>query len=299
MKRTITLLVTISASLLLLAGCSSSSNGGNNDLYNTAMDNGNSAVSKKDYSQALAYFTSANDAKSDKSAKANKEQAKNLVGAQKSMSNHDFNTAKDQLSHVRSQSNGSSAMKDRAKTMLFQVKKIKSNRSDLNKSVKNASDMIDNGESSQAMSLLKTVLDFDGINGKYYSDIYKKAVNLLADNASTSSSSTTTKSNDSNDTTSDSNNTSSNNSDSSSNSADTNSSSSDSSNPASKGDFDVESRKVDGKKITDSDISKARQDLTSQGVKNVAAWSDNDIVKAIKNASKDGRTTIKASDIKN
>ncbi|AKP67254.1 hypothetical protein [Companilactobacillus ginsenosidimutans] len=281
MKRTITLLVTISASLLLLAGCSSSSNGGNNNLYNTAMDNGNSAVSKKNYSEALAYYTSANDAKSDKSAKANKEQAKNLVSAQKSMDNHDFDTAKDQLNDVRSQSNGSSAMKDSAKDMLDQVKKIKSNRSDLNKSVKNASDMVDSGQSSQAMSLLKTVLDFKGINGKYYSDIYKKAVDLLADNTSSASTS--------------------NSSDSSKNNTNNNasSSSSDSSNPASKGDFDVQSRKVDGKTISDSDISKARQDLTDQGVKNVAAWSDNDIVKAIKNAAKDGRSTIKASDVKN
>lgn len=282
MKKTISLLVTISASLLLLAGCSGS-NGGDNGLYNTAMDHGNSAVNKKDYSQALAYFTSANDAKSDKSAKANKEQAQNLVDAKKSMNSRDFDTARDQLNDAINQSNGSSDMKSQAKSLLKQVKKIKSNRSDLNKSVKNASDMIDNGDTSAGMSLLKTVLDFKGIDGKYYSDIYKKAVDLLRDNNSTSSSnSSSTASTDSN-------------SSDSSNS----SSSSDSSNPAANGHFDIESRKVDGKTITDSDIAKARQNLTDQGVKTVAAWSDNDIVKAIKNAHKDGRTTIKPSDVKN
>lgn len=292
MKKTITLLVTISASLLLLAGCSSSSSGGNSNLYNTAMDNGNSAVNKKNYSEALAYFTSANDAKSDKSAKANKEQAKNLVEAQKSMNQHDFDTAKDQLNDVKNQSNGSSAMKDRAKDLLKQVKKIKKNRSNLNKSVKNASDMIDNGDNSAGMSLLKTVLDFDGVTGKYYSDIYKKAVDLLESNASsTSSQAATTSSADSS--------SNSNSSKSSDNSSSTKSStSSDSSNPASKGNFDVESRKMDGKTITDSDIAKARQDLTDQGVKTVSAWSDSDIVRAIKNAHKDGRTTIKPSDAK-
>lgn len=282
MKKTISLLVTISASLLLLAGCSGS-NGGDNGLYNTAMDHGNSAVNKKDYSQALAYFTSANDAKSDKSAKANKEQAQNLVDAKKSMNSRDFDTARDQLNDAINQSNGSSDMKSQAKSLLKQVKKIKSNRSDLNKSVKNASDMIDNVDTSAGMSLLKTVLDFKGIDGKYYSDIYKKAVDLLRDNNSTSSSnSSSTASTDSN-------------SSDSSNS----SSSSDSSNPAANGHFDIESRKVDGKTITDSDIAKARQNLTDQGVKTVAAWSDNDIVKAIKNAHKDGRTTIKPSDVKN
>jgi cobalamin biosynthesis Mg chelatase CobN len=196
------------------------------------------------------------------------------------MERHDFDTAKDELNDVRSQSSGSQAMKDRAKDMLSQVKKIKSNRSDLNKSIKNASDMFDNSETSQGMSLLKTVLDFKGINGKYYSDIYKKAVNLLADNTTGTSSSSSS-------------------SNSSDNNSSSSSSSSDSSNAAAGGDFDVESRKVNGKTITDSDISKARQDLTDQGVKNVAAWSDNDIVKAIKNASKDGRSTIKASDVKN
>ncbi|WP_125710646.1 outer membrane protein assembly factor BamD [Companilactobacillus zhongbaensis] len=283
MKKTISLLVTISASLLLLAGCSGS-NGGDNGLYNTAMDHGNSAVNKKDYSQALAYFTSANDAKSDKSAKANKEQAQNLVDAKKSMNSRDFDTARDQLNDAINQSNGSSGMKSQAKSLLKQVKKIKSNRSDLNKSVKNASDMIDNGDNAAGMSLLKTVLDFKGIDGKYYSDIYKKAVDLLRDNNSTTSSNSAS--------------TSTNSSDSSTDSS-SSSSSSDSSNPAANGHFDIESRKVDGKTITDSDIAKARQDLTDQGVKTVAAWSDNDIVKAIKNAHKDGRTTIKPSDVKN
>lgn len=283
MKKTISLLVTISASLLLLAGCSGS-NGGNNGLYNTAMDHGNSAVNKKDYSQALAYFTSANDAKSDKSAKANKEQAQNLVDAKKSMNSRDFDTARDQLNDAINQSNGSSDMKSQAKSLLKQVKKIKSNRSDLNKSVKNASDMIDNGDNAAGMSLLKTVLDFKGIDGKYYSDIYKKAVDLLRDNNSTTSSNSATTSNNSSDSSTDSS---------------SSSSSSDSSNPAANGHFDIESRKVDGKTITDSDIAKARQDLTDQGVKTVAAWSDNDIVKAIKNAHKDGRTTIKPSDVKN
>ncbi|WP_125772541.1 hypothetical protein [Companilactobacillus furfuricola] len=287
MKKTISLLVTISASMMLLAGCSSS-NGGDSGLYNTAMDHGNSAVSKKDYSQALAYFTSANDAKSDKSAKANKEQAQNLVDAKKSMNQLDFDTARDQLNDAINQSNGSSQMKSQAKSLLKKVKKIKSNRSDLNKSVKNASDMIDNGDNTAGMSLLKTVLDFKGIDGQYYSDIYKKAVNLLRDNNSSASSTNTSS------TSSDSNGNNSNSNDSTSSN-----SSSDSSNPAANGHFDIESRKVDGKTITDSDISKARQDLTDQGVKTVAAWSDNDIVKAIKNAHKDGRTTIKPSDIKN
>ncbi|MFD1472227.1 outer membrane protein assembly factor BamD [Companilactobacillus mishanensis] len=286
MKKSITVLVTIAASALLLAGCSSSSNGGNSDLYNTAMDNGNSAVNNKNYSEALAYYKSADEAKSDKSAKANEEQAKGLVKAQNLMDKHSLSTAKSTLEDVRDQSNGSSKMKDRAKDMLKQVKKIKSNRSDLNKDIKNASDMIDSGSTDSAMSLLKTVFDFKGIEGKYYSDIYKKAVDLMSQNASGSASSNS--SNSANDKSSDNNSSSSN-----------SSSSADSNNPAAKGDFDVETRKVNGKNISDSDITKARQDLTDQGVKNVAAWSDNDIVKAIKNAAKDGRSTIKASDIKN
>ncbi|MQS89636.1 hypothetical protein [Companilactobacillus mishanensis] len=286
MKKSITVLVTIAASALLLAGCSSSSNGGNNDLYNTAMDNGNGAVSRKDYSEAYAYYTSANDAKNDKSAKANKEQALGLVRAQDLMNKHSLSTAKSALEDVRDQSNGSSKMKDRAKDMLKQVKKIKSNRSDLNKDIKNASDMIDSGSTDSAMSLLKTVFDFKGIEGKYYSDIYKKAVDLMSENASGSASSNSNSS--ANDKSSD-----------NSSSSNSSSSSADSNNPAAKGDFDVETRKVNGKNISDSDITRARQDLTDQGVKNVAAWSDNDIVKAIKNAAKDGRSTIKASDIKN
>jgi len=36
--------------------------------------------------------------------------------------------------------------------------------------------------------------------------------------------------------------------------------------------------------------------LTDQGVKTVGAWSDNDIIRAIKNARADGRDTIQPSD---
>jgi hypothetical protein len=133
-------------------------------------------------------------------------------------------------------------------------------------------------------SLLEQVTKAKGIKGKYYSDLYTQAKTLLESVPETSTNDTTT--------------TDTNNSSNDTNTDTTTSSDDQSDNPAAKGDFDVEKREVGGKEITDQDIANARQQLTDQGVKTVGAWSDNDIIRAIKNAHADGRTTIQPSDAK-
>jgi len=292
MKKALLLVTTGVA--LLLAGCSntSASDSGstnNSSKYNTEMTKGNDAVDDGNYSKAADYFTSANKAKKTDKAKASKTQAENLVKAKRLMNSREFSDAKTALNKVTDQDGGNKKMVSKAKSLLKQVKSIQLNRSNFTKDIKNAKDMIKQGSNTQAKSLLEQITSFKGIKGKYYSDIYTQANTLLE-----SLPDTDTNTADTNKTT---DNNTSNSTDTNTDTNSTDASSADqSNNPAAKGDFDVEKKEVDGKTITNDDIAKARQQLTDAGVKNVDAWSDNDIVRAIKNAAKDGRSTITADD---
>ena len=287
MKKALLLVTTGLA--LVLAGCSntsSSKSSDNSNTYNTEMTKGNDAVNDKNYSKAADHYESAVNAKKTNKATAYEKQATNLVKAKKLMNQRQFATAKKTLTSVKNQENGNKKMTSRAETLLKQVKKIQLNRNNFTMDIKNAKSLIKSGTNDQARSLLEQVTKFKGIKGKYYSDIYTQAKTLLDSLPETTTNTTTT---DTNTDTNNSNNT----------STDTNNSSDDQSdNPAAKGDFDIEKKEVGGKEITDQDIANARQQLTDQGVKTVGAWSDNDIIRAIKNAHADGRTTIKPSDAK-
>lgn len=298
MKKALLLVTTGLA--LVLAGCSNSSSSAksssnDNNTYNSEMTKGNNAVDDKNYSKAADHFESAVKAKKTSKASASEKQANNLVKGKKLMNQRQFSDAKSALNAAKNQENGNSKMTKRAKTLLSQVKKIQLNRNNFKMDIKNAKSLIKSGNNDQARSLLEQVTKFKGVKGKYYSDLYTQANTLLQSLPETSANSSTD-TNSNTDTNNNSNNTTDTNSTDTTN--DTASSDDQSNNPAAKGHFDVEKKEVNGKEITDEDIAKARQQLTDQGVTTVGAWSDNDIIRAIKNAAADGRTTIKPSDAK-
>jgi len=283
------LLLATTGLALVLAGCSNSSSSqksssNNSNEYKTEMTKGNNAVNDKNYAKAADHFESANKAKKTDKAKASEKQAKDLVKAKKLMNKRAFSDAADALTNAKNQENGNKKMVSKAKSMLTQVKTIQRNRSNFKLDIKNAKDMIQSGTNDQARSLLEQVTKFKGIKGKYYSDLYTQANTLLQ---SIPASSITAE-----------NNVNENTNNSSNENATDNSTAAkdDQNNPAAKGDYDIESKELNGKEITDKDIANARQQLTDQGVKTVGAWSDGDIIRAIKNAAADGRTTIKPSD---
>ena len=287
MKKALLLLTTGFA--LVLAGCgnsSSSSNSANNNdsKYKTEMTKGNTAVDNGKYAKASDHFEAATKLKKTDKAKASEKQADNLVKAKSLMNQRKFSDAKKALNKVIDQDNGNKKMTSHAKDLKKQVNKIQKNRNNYKLDIKNAKAMIKAGNGDQAKSLLEQVTKAKGIKGKYYSDLYTQAKTLLESVPETSTNDTTT--------------TDTNNSSNDTNTDTTTSSDDQSDNPAAKGDFDVEKREVGGKEITDQDIANARQQLTDQGVKTVGAWSDNDIIRAIKNAHADGRTTIQPSDAK-
>ncbi|WP_125715365.1 outer membrane protein assembly factor BamD [Companilactobacillus kedongensis] len=289
MKKILTLLMATIAAFLVV-GCSNSSSSSSNkgNDYKTEMSKGNKAVDNKEYSKALTHYKSANEAKSTTKSSAYKKQAQNLVSANKQMNKREFSDAKTSLNKAKNQNNGNAKMTKRAKTLLKQVKEIIQNRADFKINIKTDKSLIKSDNIDQATTLLKQITGFKGIKGKYYSDIYKQAKKLL-DNMPKSSAKATSASTDTT-------NNSSNNSDSTATNGDSSTDTSDSDNPAANGDFDKESRKYDGGTITDADIAKARQQLTDSGVKDVPAWSDSEIIRAIKNAHAAGRTTVQESD---
>jgi tetratricopeptide (TPR) repeat protein len=248
------------------------------------MTKGNTAVDNGKYAKASDHFEAATKLKKTDKASASEKQADNLVKAKSLMNQRKFSDAKKALNKVIDQDNGNKKMTSHAKDLKKQVNKIQKNRNNYKLDIKNAKAMIKAGNGDQAKSLLEQVTKAKGIKGKYYSDLYTQAKALLESVPETSTNDTTT--------------TDANNSSNDTNTDTTTSSDDQSDNPAAKGDFDVEKREVGGKEITDQDIANARQQLTDQGVKTVGAWSDNDIIRAIKNAHADGRTTIQPSDAK-
>ncbi|TGD22558.1 hypothetical protein EGT49_08565 [Companilactobacillus suantsaicola] len=285
------LLLATTGVALLLAGCSNGaqkSTDNSSSTYKTEMSKGNDAVNDEKYSKAMDHFASAIKAKKTDKAHDSKVQAQNLVKAKKLMNQRKFDGAKNALNEVTDQDNGNQKMVKHANKLLKKIKVIKTNRSNFTKNIATAQDVM-NDAPDQAKTLLEQVTNFEGIKGKYYSDLYKQAKKLLANLPVKAENDTTT------DTKAD-NSANTNNNDSTS--ADSNNGSDNQSgNPAANGDFDIEKKEIDGKTITDADINKAREDLSKQGV-NAGAWSDNDIVRAIKNAYKDGRTTVTADDAK-
>lgn len=280
------LLLATTGLALILAGCSNSSSSSkstdNNDAYKTEMTKGNDAVSDQNYSRAADHFESAVKAKKTDKATASEKQATNLVKAKKLMNKRQFSAAKKALTIAKNQDNGNKKMTAKAKAMLKQVDKIEVTRNNFKLDIKNAKAMIKSGDNDQARSLLEQVTKSKNVKGKYYSDLYAQAKELL----DTLPAATVTATNETN---------TDNNGDDSADNKDA-TDDDQSNNPAAKGDFDIESRKGQGKEITDADIANARQQLTDQGVKTVGAWSDNDIIRAIKNARADGRDTIQPSD---
>lgn len=291
MKKALLLLTTGFA--LVLAGCgnsasSSNSTNNNDSKYKTEMTRGNTAVDNGKYAKASDHFEAATKIKKTDKAKDSEKQADSIVKAKSLMNQRKFASAKKSLNTVIDQDNGNKKMVSYAKKLKKQVNKIQKNRSNYKLDIKNAKAMIKAGNNDQAKSLLEQVTKAKGIKGKYYSDLYTQAKTLLDSVPET----TTTTDNSTDTSTTD------NNSSNDTNTDTTTSSDDQSDNPAAKGDFDVEKREVGGKEITDQDIANARQQLTDQGVKTVGAWSDNDIIRAIKNAHADGRTTIQPSDAK-
>lgn len=283
MKKALLLLTTGFA--LVLAGCgnsSSSSNSANNNdsKYKTEMTKGNTAVDNGKYAKASDHFEAATKLKKTDKAKDSEKQADSIVKAKSLMNQRKFASAKKSLNTVIDQDNGNKKMVSFAKKLKKQINKIQTKRNNYKLDIKNAKAMIKSGNSDQAKSLLEQVTNAKGVKGKYYSDLYTQAKTLLDSIPETTTNETDTN-NSSNDT-----------------NTDTTTTDDQSDNPAAKGDFDIEKREVGGKEITDQDIANARQQLTDQGVKTVGAWSDNDIIRAIKNAHADGRTTIQPSDAK-
>ncbi|ALB29616.1 hypothetical protein [Companilactobacillus heilongjiangensis] len=280
------LLLATTGLALIIAGCSNSSSSSkstdNSDAYKTEMTKGNDAVSDQNYSRAADHFESAVKAKKTDKATASEKQATNLVKAKKLMNKRQFSAAKKALTIAKDQDNGNKKMTAKAKTMLKQVDKIEVTRNNFKLDIKNAKAMIKSGDNDQARSLLEQVAKSKNVKGKYYSDLYAQAKELL----DTLPAATVTATDETN---------TDNNGDDSADNKDA-TDDDQSNNPAAKGDFDIESRKGQGKEITDADIANARQQLTDQGVKTVGAWSDNDIIRAIKNARADGRDTIQPSD---
>ncbi|UQS81955.1 hypothetical protein MOO45_07140 [Bombilactobacillus folatiphilus] len=285
MKKKLLSIVLLTAGIFTLTGCQSnsqSSQNKQNQSYTTIMDKAQNAADKHDFQAAEAYYQSASAVKSsDKKANAYQRQAHDLKRAEMFMQKYHFADAKNSLNSAKKVENGSSDLTKFANKQLKIVKTVLKKRDDFHAKLEQIDQANDQNNYQSAYQQTVQLVKDDTFHQKYYGDLYQQAVEILL----SSSQNLPGKNNNSN-------------SNPSNQQTNNNPKNSDTANvTGAPGETDVVKNKTaNGKAITDSDIQKARQELSAQGIQEKAA-SDSDIIRAIQKAAAAGRTKVTPNDI--
>ncbi|MCO6542549.1 MAG: hypothetical protein J6584_01020 [Lactobacillus sp.] len=276
MKKQLTTLIALAASMFILAGCQNSQSSSNHDqqIYSSIMDKGNNAVKNGNFAAADAYYQAAlTTKKADAKAKIYAQQAHSLHNAQNAINRYSFAEAKNNLEDVQDNDNGSAKMKNYAAKLLKTLKVVQKNRKEYRNQVEIATNANDERNYKQAQSRIIDLLSKTEFHKKYYGDLLKQANEILLNSSKNLKTDTTPAASDNN--------------------SAANQSASDS---QAHGETDqIKNPTANGKKITSDDIQKARKQLQEQGAQDAAA-SDSDITRAIQKAAADGRSTITPAD---
>lgn len=279
MKKTY-LAISAAAILLLVAGCGKKT------------DN-SAAATSKDLTTALkqGHFAEAqglNQAllNADKGSKKLDQQLSKLTDAQQLISKQSYAKAIKKLNAAEKIDAGNTTVVSKIEDLISDAKEKKANVDAAKAAIQKSEQALANHQYKSALQSL-TVATADSYQQRAYSNIYTKALELKLDilAAQSSAASTTTKS------TEDSHNQTSQNTKSQA------TSSASTSNTMNDGNNAYSASASSSSKITAADIAQARKDLTAAG-ENSQAWSDSDISTAIINARAEGRSHIKATDLK-
>lgn len=139
--------------IIILTGCS-------NQEYDSAMENGKTAIDNEEYEKALSFFEQALEEKpDDQVAKTFFDQTRNTIAAAKLFNDGNFDEAIQALNEVLEHDDGSAVLLERAKKQLTEIKEIKIAYNDLDKLLKDVKELGDKKEYDQALSLINKALD--------------------------------------------------------------------------------------------------------------------------------------------
>ncbi|ERL64664.1 hypothetical protein [Schleiferilactobacillus shenzhenensis] len=278
MKKLLTYL-TAGLALVTLAGCqpkaqdsaaSVAAASESTSSYTAIIRAGRDAVSTKAYDQALGYFESALLTKNgDKKAQALVKQTKAVLEAQNALAKNSFNAAKAAATAVKNVTGGDSSLNSAADELLTTINQVQTTYKAAQADLQKAQTAYDQKDYAGALATLNQLVHQSNISDSYYATLYTGALKLQVSTVQAQQTASTTPS--------------------------TNTSSSSSANSGGEYSVNKQDTELNGQPITAAQITQARKDLQSQGVDS-AAWSDLDIMKAIKVAHADGRTKITPQD---
>ncbi len=257
----------------------------NDKLYNQAMTEGNSQISKQNYTSAETAFNNALRYRpNDISATGHLSQTQSFVSAQDQLNNLQFTKAEDEYQSVVNEKNGSSTLALKAKFQVSLIKSVETNRNKFEKIYQQA--LTQSGQAQYQMSnmTLQSLLSNADIHQPYYSDILQKVNTLKSQNDKAISGQTTGVANSFDQ--SNSNSSSSSSSSASSSSGLTSSEKQAAANYPGKNEFSVTKAQTElnGKVITQSQINSARQQIKASGI-DANAMSNQDVRNIIKGAA--------------
>lgn len=271
----------------------------NEKLYAQAMQRASLQISNENYPSAETSFTNALKRKpSDTKASRLLNQTQSFIAANESFDNQQFGTAKDNYQSVANTKKGNEQLKDRAQMRIDTIKTIQGNMKTYNKLYDQALNESGEGKYVQFNSTLDKLFADKSIKQTYYTSILTKAKKLQKQNNNAisgstfdSGSSTASSSNDFEQSNSNQNTTNNPNVSSSSSASLTSSEKKAANDYKGSNEYTVtkKDKEVNGKPITNNQITKARQEISAAGVDS-NAMSDQDIRNVIKGAHANHQT---------
>ncbi|HIW71185.1 MAG TPA: hypothetical protein H9875_01030 [Candidatus Levilactobacillus faecigallinarum] len=298
MKKWVWVVATIVVALLI-GGYAYSNHHATAKEYAAAMDNGRTALKAKNYTQAESYFQNALKRKlNDPTAQTYLTQTQRFVSGENALTARKFRNAQGRYQKVSDTKNGSDVLTKRAKQRLKQVKGIRANVTQFKELLTKAQEQNQALNYGVSNNTLDELFNNKKFQQSYYKNLYNQALALRkANNAGQTAAITKSGSTAASTSSSDTSNSSTGTSDSNANSSSASLTSSESAaakNYKGKNEYTVTKKQTElnGKVITDAQISAARQTINAAGGQ-ADAMSNQDVRVALQQADKKGISLTK------
>jgi len=276
---------------LLIGGYAYSNHHATAKEYQAAMANGRTAIQSKHYTQAESYFQNALKRRlNDQTAQHYLTQTQRYVSGENALEVRHFSSAQKYYGEVKDTTNASTVLVKRAKDRYKQVKEIRANvkqfKQILNKA-QGENKALNYGQSNTTLDELFNNAKF---RQSYYKDLYDQALALRKSNNAGQTSETSSAASSSSSSSTDSSSSAASSSSASLTSAEKQAAS----NYSGSNEYTVtqSQKELDGKTITDGQISSARKTINAAGGQ-ADAMSDQDVRVALQQANKKGLSLTK------
>ena len=158
----------------IIIGCSK-----DDKIYKEMMEQGHKQIEKGAFARAENFFIKALEEKpEDQKAKVLLKQTRDILNAQKRFDEGNFEAAVTPAEHARELDGGSDALREKAKSLLDEMKKMKSLKKEYAQAYEEAKQQFEEGNYDGAIQTLEEILDNE-LKHPFYTDIRDNSDDLL------------------------------------------------------------------------------------------------------------------------